>query len=113
VNNNYTSLPLDCYSCHTMQYQQTNNPNHTTAGFPTTCQSCHTTTAWTGATFNHTWFSITHGNAQGVCATCHTNSSDYSVFQCTQCHTAAATNPRHNGIRGYVFNSINCYSCHP
>jgi Cytochrome c7 and related cytochrome c len=96
-----------------MQYQQTNNPNHTTAGFPTTCQSCHTTTAWTGATFNHTWFSITHGNAQGVCATCHTNSSDYSVFQCTQCHTAAATNPRHNGIRGYVFNSINCYSCHP
>lgn len=113
VNNNYTSLPTDCYSCHTTQYQQTTNPNHLAAGFPTTCQSCHTTAAWTGATFNHTWFSITHGNAQGVCATCHTNSSDYSVFQCTGCHTAAATNPRHSGVRGYVYNSINCYSCHP
>ena len=113
VNNNYTSLPTDCYSCHRVDYQGTNNPNHAAAGFPTTCQTCHTTAAWTGATFNHTWFSITHGNAQGVCATCHTNASDYSVFQCTGCHTAAATDPRHSGVRGYVYNSINCYSCHP
>jgi hypothetical protein len=112
VNSNYTSVPTDCYSCHKTDYQGTNNPNHTAAGFPTTCQTCHTTTVWTGATFNHTWFSTTHGNAQSVCATCHTNSSDYSIFQCTGCHTAAATNPRHSGISGYVYNSVNCYQCH-
>ncbi len=28
----------------------------------------------------HTFFPLNHGNANGVCATCHTNSSDYSVF---------------------------------
>jgi hypothetical protein len=112
VNNNYTSLPADCYSCHKTDYQGTNNPSHVAAGFPTTCQTCHTTTAWTGATFNHTWFPTSHGNAQGVCSTCHTNSSDYTVFQCTGCHTAAATDPNHSGVRGYVYNSINCYDCH-
>ena len=113
VNNNYTSLPGDCYSCHRTVYQTTSDPNHVAAGFPTTCQTCHTTTRWSGATFNHTWFPMTHGNARSVCATCHTNSSDYSVFQCTVCHTASQTNNNHNGVRNYVFNSANCYQCHP
>jgi hypothetical protein len=113
VNNNYTSLPTDCYSCHRAVYQTTTNPNHVAAGFPTTCQACHTTTSWSGATFNHTWFPMTHGNAQSVCSTCHTNSSDYSVFQCTACHTAAQTTPNHSGVHNYVYNSTNCYQCHP
>ena len=53
-------------------------------------------TNWPGATFNHTWFPMNHGNANGVCSTCHTNPNDYSVFQCTNCHTAAQTNPKHS-----------------
>jgi hypothetical protein len=112
VNNNYTTVPTDCYSCHKTVYQNTTNPNHIAAGFPTTCQTCHTTTAWTGATFNHTWWPVNHGNAGGVCSTCHTNPNDYSVFQCTNCHTKAQTDPRHQGVGGYVYNSINCYQCH-
>jgi hypothetical protein len=113
VNNNYTSVPTDCYSCHRTVYETTTDPNHVAAGFPTTCQTCHTTTRWSGATFNHTWFPMTHGNARSVCATCHTNSSDYAVFQCTVCHTASQTNNHHNGVRNYIFNSVNCYQCHP
>ncbi|HYK91151.1 MAG TPA: hypothetical protein VE398_20440, partial [Acidobacteriota bacterium] len=113
LNNVFAGTPTDCYSCHSAEYKSTTNPNHTAAGFPTTCATCHTTTAWTGATFNHTWFPTNHGNAQGVCATCHTNPSDYSVFTCTSCHTQAATDPRHSGVRGYVYNSANCYQCHP
>jgi len=113
VNNNYTTLPTDCYSCHTADYQGTTNPVHAAAGFPTTCQTCHTTTSWAGATFNHTYFPMTHGNAQSVCATCHTNPNDYTVFQCTGCHAATATNGNHNGVKGYVYNSTNCYQCHP
>ena len=113
VNSNYTTLPTDCYSCHQTDYQGTTNPNHTAASFPTTCQTCHNTTSWAGATFNHTWFPMTHGNAQSVCATCHTNPNDYTVFQCTGCHSAASTNGDHNGVRGYVYNSTNCYQCHP
>ena len=112
VNNNYTTLPTDCYSCHKVDYQGTNNPNHVAAGFPTTCALCHTNSSWLGATFNHTWFNINHGNANGVCATCHTNSSDYSVFQCTNCHTKSNTDSQHQGVGGYVYNSVNCYQCH-
>ncbi len=83
--------------------------------FPTTCQTCHTTTSWLNATFNHkqyTQFPINHGNANGVCSTCHTNSNDYSVFQCTNCHLKNQTDGNHQGIRNYVYNSINCYQCH-
>ena len=113
VNNNYTTVPTDCYSCHKTDYQNTTNPNHTAAGFPTTCQTCHTTTAWTGATFNHTWFPTGHGSANGLCATCHTNPSDYSVFSCTGCHTKTQTDQNHQGVRNYVYSSPNCYQCHP
>ena len=109
----YAGTPTDCYSCHKADYAGTTNPNHAAAGFPTTCATCHTTTSWAGATFNHTWFPTNHGNANGVCSTCHTNPNDFSVFQCTNCHTAAQTNPQHSGISGYVFNSVNCYQCHP
>jgi nitrate/TMAO reductase-like tetraheme cytochrome c subunit len=112
LNNNYTSIPTDCYSCHKDQYNQTNNPNHIAAGFPNTCAVCHTTTSWSGATFNHTYFPTNHGNANGVCATCHTNPSDYSVFQCTNCHTKSNTDGDHRGVSGYVYNSVNCYQCH-
>ena len=112
VNNVFAGTPTDCYSCHRNDYNNTTNPNHSTAGFPTTCATCHTTTSWSGATFNHTWFSTNHGGAQGVCATCHTNSADYSVFTCTNCHAKASTDQKHQGINSYVYNSVNCYACH-
>ena len=110
VNGNFATTPTDCYSCHKSDYQGTTNPNHIAAGFATTCQTCHTTAGWTGATFNHTWFRLPHQNAQ--CTDCHTNTSDYTVFVCTNCHTQALTDPKHTGVRGYVWNSANCYSCH-
>jgi hypothetical protein len=114
VNNNYTTVPTDCYSCHKTDYNNTTNPNHAAAGFPTTCQTCHTTTAWTGATFNHTWFPRNHGGAT-TCGDCHTNPSNYMIFTCLSCHAhdKARMDQKHQGVRGYVYNSSNCYSCHP
>ncbi|MBZ5573420.1 MAG: hypothetical protein LAO09_16250 [Acidobacteriia bacterium] len=112
VNNNYTNIPTDCYSCHKTDYQNTNNPNHIAAGFPTTCQTCHTTTSWDGAKFDHTYFPMNHGGASG-CNNCHTNPSDYSVFSCTICHAKSKTDQQHQGVRNYVYNSPNCYQCHP
>jgi hypothetical protein len=113
VNNNYTTLPTACFGCHQADYTGTTNPNHASAGFPNTCATCHTTTAWTGATFNHTYFPVNHGNANGVCATCHTNSSNYTVFQCTGCHgNNNAANFHHPNEGGYVYNSVNCLQCH-
>ena len=118
VNNNYTTLPTACIGCHQTDYNNTTNPGHAAQPqfFPTTCQTCHNTTAWTGASFNHaqyTQFPTNHGNANGVCSTCHTNSNDYSVFQCTGCHGGNnANNFHHDNVPGYVYNSINCYQCH-
>jgi hypothetical protein len=54
-----------------------------------------------------------NGGTNRPCTDCHTNSNDYSVFSCTNCHLQAQTDPRHSGVRGYVYNSINCYQCHP
>jgi hypothetical protein len=115
VNNNYTTLPTTCYGCHQADYNATTNPVHKAAPtvFTTTCTTCHNTTAWTGATFNHTWFPMTHGNANSVCATCHTNPNDYTIFQCTGCHGGGNPNNfRHPNVGGYVYNSVNCYQCH-
>ena len=118
VNNNYTTLPTVCIGCHQTDYNNTTNPGHAAQPqfFPTTCQNCHNTTAWTGATFNHTQytqFSINHGNAGGVCSTCHINSNNYAIFQCTGCHGGNnANNFQHDNVPGYVYNSINCYQCH-
>ncbi|HYL12562.1 MAG TPA: hypothetical protein VEV41_05985, partial [Terriglobales bacterium] len=115
VNNNYTTLPTICSGCHMTDYNGTNNPNHTAAGWPTTCNTCHTTTAWIPATLPtqyHTFFPVTHGNANGVCTTCHQNANDFSVFQCTNCHAKTQTDSNHQGVTGYVYNSTNCYQCH-
>jgi NMD protein affecting ribosome stability and mRNA decay len=112
VNNNYQNLPTDCYGCHKADYQGATNPNHVAAGFPTTCATCHDTIKWADGKFDHTWFPMNHGNANGVCSTCHTNPNDYSVFTCTNCHTKAQTDPKHQGVKGYVYNSVNCYQCH-
>ena len=117
VGGHYAGTPTDCYSCHKSQYTSTTSPNHLAAAFPTTCQTCHNTTAWTGATFNHTWFRIysgTHAGKWTTCADCHTNSSDYSVFSCITCHThnKTDTDRNHGGVRSYVYTSTSCYSCH-
>ncbi len=111
----WSAQATDCYSCHTADYNATNNPVHSTAGFPTTCATCHTTTAWTGATFNHTWFPQTHGNSGGTCSTCHPNASDYSQFTCMSgnCHPQASTNSNHTRVSGYQYVATACYSCHP
>ena len=123
--------PTDCYNCHTAQWQSTATlggpvPNHlavdaTIAGIvPTACATCHNTTSWLTATFNHSWFPINHGNnaAGGVCANCHTNtvsaSANYALFQCTLCHGGNNANAfSHPSVPGYVYNSRQCYRCHP
>ena len=112
VNNNYNITNTDCFSCHSAEYYATTDPNHVAAHFPTTCATCHDTIKWADGKFDHTWWDMNHGGAKGNCATCHTNPNDYSVFTCTNCHTQSQTDREHQGIKGYVYNSVNCYQCH-
>jgi nitrate/TMAO reductase-like tetraheme cytochrome c subunit len=115
-NGVYAGTPRNCYGCHKTEYQQTTNPNHQAAGFPTTCDACHRAgdTSWLQGRFTHTWFPIQSGKHAGIpCSTCHTNPSDYKVFQCLSCHPRSQVDPQHQGVGGYVYTSQACYNCHP
>jgi hypothetical protein len=117
--NGYAGTPSDCYFCHETAYNQTADPNHKSAGFPLNCQSCHTTARWTGAKFDHdaSFFPIYSGSHAGrwnACSDCHTNSSNYTVFSCINCHShdQTTTNAYHRGVSGYRYDSAYCYQCH-
>jgi hypothetical protein len=109
-------LPTDCYGCHAADYNATAEPNHKASGFPTTCEACHlpTHTSWAQAVFQHA-FPIKSGrHVSFSCTDCHLT-SNYREFSCTDCHThdKATTDSHHHGVSGYVYNSANCYACHP
>lgn len=116
-NDYKTKLSSDCYSCHSGTYDATNNPPHASAGFSTDCKTCHSINAWTPATFDHEkYFPIKSGKHQGInCIECHTNSANYAIFACTNCHehSKSRMDSKHDEVGGYVYNSTNCYSCHP
>jgi hypothetical protein len=117
VSGIYAGTPTDCYSCHSSEYNSTTDPNHAAAAFPRTCSDCHSTSTWSGATFSHTQFPIysgTHAGRWSSCNDCHTNASNYAVFTCTtSCHPKSETDSEHREVSNYVYNSANCYSCHP
>jgi len=118
IGGKFAGTPTDCYSCHKTVYNAVTTPNHIAAGFPTNCSQCHTTTAWTGAKFNHASFPIYSGIHAGkwtTCNDCHVNPTNFTVFSCVTCHAhdKAPMDNKHSGVKNYVYNSSNCYSCHP
>jgi hypothetical protein len=118
INGVYAGTPKDCFSCHSSEYNNVTDPNHVAAGFPKDCSTCHSTLQWSGATFTHSLFPIYSGRHAGTwtaCSDCHSNASNYSVFSCLTCHAhaQATADSQHRGISNYVYNSANCYSCHP
>ena len=118
INGVYDGTPTDCYSCHSSEYNSVTDPNHIASGFPRECSQCHSTSSWSGAVFTHSWFPIYSGAHSGKwssCSECHTNPNDYSVFACINCHEheKTTTDADHRGVSNYVYNSANCYSCHP
>lgn len=117
---NYSTIPSSCNDCHNGDYTQTTNPSHSAAQFPVTCADCHSQSAWKPATFNHDgqYFPIYSGKHNGEwinCADCHTNTGNYTLFSCTDCHdhNQATTNSQHQGVSGYIYNSTACFECHP
>ena len=116
VNGIYKGTPRDCYGCHRTSYDQTRNPPHAASGFSTACVTCHraTDSSWAQGTFNHTAFPISSGRHAGnACSACHTDATNYRVFTCLTCHSRSSTDSNHRTVSGYVYNSANCYACHP
>ncbi len=116
VNNNYALTSAACATCHLADYNGTTNPNHKAAAFPQDCTLCHNTTAFKGATFNHTTtgFTLTGAHTSAQCAQCHVN-GNYSLTTantaCASCHLTdynATTNPAHKSA-GFP---TDCTGCH-
>jgi hypothetical protein len=134
----YGTIPSDCASCHTDDYQQA--PGHVSSGFPMDCTQCHTVTTWLGATFDHSFFPLSGGHNGVQCVDCHTtgvfdtipsdcascHSDDYQQapghvssgfpMDCTQCHTATVwTNATFDHSQFPLTNahaSATCQQCH-
>jgi nitrate/TMAO reductase-like tetraheme cytochrome c subunit len=114
MNDQYKSLPADCYSCHRAQYTQTEVPSHVTGQFSHDCLSCHSNLTWKPSTFTHTKteFPLKGAHVSVDCASCHTNGQFKGTStDCYACHVrdfSAVTNPNH--VSGQF--SHDCLSCH-
>lgn len=117
----YSDITANCFDCHEADYNSSTNPNHLSSNFPTDCGSCHTTNpAWKPATFDHDgpFFPIYSGEHQGEwnnCVDCHTNTSNYAVYTCIDCHdhNKSEMDDKHKEEKDYTYNSIACFDCHP
>jgi hypothetical protein len=122
VNGNYTNTSADCKSCHQSDYNATTNPSHSSLNFSTACTDCHTTApGWKPAKYTQhdaqsfPIYSGKHNDKWNSCTDCHTNTSNYKVFSCIDCHehNKSDMDSEHRGEDGYVYNSASCFNCHP
>jgi hypothetical protein len=117
----FGNTPTDCYSCHRDDYNSTRDPNHAASGFPTDCELCHNTNSWDDAEFidhDALFFPIFSGKHRGEwdqCSDCHTVSSNFSLFECINCHEhrREEMDDKHEDEPGYVYQSTACLNCHP
>ncbi len=110
---NHAGITNGCVRCHQNEYNATTNPNHAASGFGTNCEACHNTASWRPASFNHR-FPLTGPHNVG-CAQCHTTPGNYKVYDCTRCHAhdKPTMDDKHKAVKGYLWVSTACVSCHP
>ncbi len=105
-----------CADCHTMDFEQTVNPNHTVLGLSTDCAACHTTAPdWNPATFdNHNDYYVLAGAHTAIandCAACHSGDFNNTPNTCFGCHESdynATIDPDHQALQF----STDCITCH-
>lgn len=114
-NNVYKGTPRECIGCHQADYNRTQAPNHSAAGFPTTCDQCHRASdpTWTGVSFNHSaFFPLVGVHATQACGACHKNNVYRGTPRdCVGCHLAdynRSVNPNH-AAAGFP---TTCDTCH-
>lgn len=116
----YRAIATECYFCHESDYTDTQNPDHLSVQFPTTCEDCHSINGWGSANWDHDrlFFPISSGAHRGEwnnCTDCHVNPSNYSQFECIDCHEhrQSKMDDEHREENDYMYNSVACYDCHP
>jgi hypothetical protein len=107
----FQGLSSDCYACHSADFPR--GPDHVPLNFPQNCEQCHNTTAWSPASFVHTFPLV--GNHNVNCDLCHTGGTT-TTFNCLGpgCHDdQPETDDDHKDVSGYTYSSPACYQCHP
>lgn len=107
----YTGTPNDCFSCHRIDFQTANDPDH--SGFPTSCESCHNENGWEGAVFDHnrTAFPLRDSHADVDCESCHTDGYTGTPTDCFSCHADEYNQTRDPDHQAARFPTT-CESCH-
>lgn len=121
TGNDYSTISPACVSCHLTDYNNTTNPNHSALSFENNCEQCHTLNpGWKPANYQQhdvlfPIYSGKHGGEWGSCTDCHTNTGNYSVFSCIDCHdhNKPDMDDEHDEVGGYAYNSLACFGCHP
>ncbi|MBK8530620.1 MAG: hypothetical protein IPL64_01835 [Flavobacteriales bacterium] len=102
----------ECVTCHQVDFNNTSNPNHQTAGFTTDCATCHTTNpGWTPATYDHDVWPLVGSHIPVSCDQCHNGNYTNTPNTCEACHIAdynATTAPNH-AASGFP---TDCAACH-
>ena len=111
----YAGTPTQCSACHTIDFNQTTNPNHGWLNIPTDCAMCHTTAAgWAPATFpihNNYWV-LSGAHTYTSCVDCHNGNYNNTPTNCFACHSAdfnGAINPKH-AAAGFPTTCEDCHS---
>jgi hypothetical protein len=109
----YRGKVMTCVGCHAADAARvTAPPQHTS--FPTICESCHNTTAWPGATFDHstTRFPLTGAHVTTECAGCHSDGVYHGKpTDCYACHRPAYDQTTNPGHAAAMFPTT-CATCH-
>lgn len=94
-------LNVDCFACHSDDYNFAISPNHITANFSKECQECHSSNSfvWNASNVNHSFFPLVGGHALPGCYSCHkTNTFKGLSTECYVCHKTnfeTTVNPNH------------------
>ncbi|MBL7807974.1 MAG: hypothetical protein JNN28_09180 [Saprospiraceae bacterium] len=114
--NGFAGTSNQCASCHTTDFNVSQNPSHVALGLPMDCAMCHTTDPdWTPAAFPiHNQFHPllgAHAQIANNCDACHHGNYTNTPNTCIGCHTAdynATSNPNHINLQF----STDCTTCH-
>jgi hypothetical protein len=110
----YKTTSLECYGCHSEDYQSAENPDHISAKFSSTCEDCHLMTAysWSQTYYAHPPPFILRGAHLATdCNSCHQTGFAGTADRCEDCHMQdynTAADPDHHTF-GFP---TDCSLCH-
>ena len=102
-----------CVSCHTDNYNETQNPNHVLAGISQECETCHTEEGWTPSQFDHTTtagFELTGSHSGKQCAECHIGTTTAASSECISCHQENYNQAETHLASNYPTDCLQCHN---